>query len=449
MIRRSHSDSDLLTPLRVASVLPSREVRAYGTPFWLAYVANTLVMVAISLLFRYADFVTYLGGTELHLGWIVGVGMVGSLVMRLAMGVGIDRYGPRVVWLGSVVLFASTCFAHVAITSYTDPAIYLLRIAWCCAVAGIFGASMTFISHRVPVARLAEMLGMLGTAGFLGMVLGTQLGDLLLGSETIRRQQIEWMFLAAGLLGSCSAVFAYLATRGQVRPLRSKHPAMIGLLRRYHPGPVLLVGVAMGIGLGLPGIFLRTYAADLDIHRIGLFFGVYAPTAIATRLLTRRLPERFGTKPMILVGITGLVVGQLLFLLVGAEWQLVVPGVVYGFSHAVMFPSVVAAGSHVFPSRHRGLGTTLILGTFDAGQLVGAPTAGAILHCSTLVGLPSYPTMFVSMAAVLAAIGVFYAVAGRRGKLVPGRVARVRRRRVDPHVAEPATVEDECRSELV
>ena len=57
----------------------------YGLPFWRAYMANTAVMVAIALLYRYADFVTLLGGTELHLGWIVGVGMVGSLLVRLLL----------------------------------------------------------------------------------------------------------------------------------------------------------------------------------------------------------------------------------------------------------------------------------------------------------------------------------------------------------------------------
>ena len=43
-------------------------------------------------LFRYADFVTCLGGSEYELGWIVGVGMLGSIAMRIFQGVGIDRY---------------------------------------------------------------------------------------------------------------------------------------------------------------------------------------------------------------------------------------------------------------------------------------------------------------------------------------------------------------------
>jgi hypothetical protein len=68
-----------------------KQPAAYGRVFWFSYAANLCIMVAITLLFRYADFVTLLGGDEFDLGWIVGVGMVGSLAMRCAQGVGIDR----------------------------------------------------------------------------------------------------------------------------------------------------------------------------------------------------------------------------------------------------------------------------------------------------------------------------------------------------------------------
>jgi MFS family permease len=382
----------------------------------MAYVANLLVMVAIALLYRYADFVTLLGGTEFHLGWIVGVGMVGSLLMRLLLGTGIDRYGPRRVWLCSLIVFAAVCFAHLSITRYDTPAIYVLRVLFCLALAGIFGSSMTFISGRVPLVRMAEMVGMLGTSGFVGMVLGTQLGDLLCGTQSLQRWQIDRMFLVAGALGTCAVVFAGLATRGLPRPQARRHPPIARLLRRYQPGTVLLVGVALGAGLGLPATFLRTYAAELGIARIGLFFAVYAPTAIATRVLTRRLPERVGLAPMILLGLGLLAVTQLLFLPVRSEWMFLVPGIGYGIAHAILFPAMVAAGTRFFPEQYRGLGMMLTLSAYDLGQLTGAPTAGAILHYSVRLGLPSYPTLFVSMAAALALVATVYALSCRPAK---------------------------------
>ena len=58
-----------------------------------------------------------------------------------------------------------------------------------------------------------------------------------------------------------------------------------------------------------------------------------------------------------------------------------------------------------------------MLATWDAGQLVGAPTAGAVLRYSPLAGLPPYPTMFLVMTALLALIGVWYAVSSRTKRI--------------------------------
>lgn len=400
----------------------------YDRPFWRAYLANTAVMVAIALLYRYADFVTLLGGTELHLGWIVGVGMVGSLLVRLLLGTAIDRWGARLVWLGSLLLFSASCFGHLAVADYAGPAVYLWRVAYCSAVAGIMGAAMTFISGRAPVVRMAEMIGMLGTSGFFGVVLGTQLGDLLLGTETIQRWQVDRMFLVAGTLGLCAVTFVWGATRHEPRPKRRRRPPVLWILRRYFPGTVLLVGVATGIGVGLPTAFLRPYAAELGISRIGLFFGVYAPAAILTRIVTRRLPERLGLEPMILAGLGTVIVGQLLLVLVDSEWTFVLPGVTFGVGHAMLVPCLIAASSRAFPNRHRGLGTTLILAMFDLGNVVGAPLAGAIVHFSGTVGLPGYPTMFVTVAAVLGLAGVVYGLTGTVPTVRHPNLARVRRK---------------------
>ncbi len=392
---------------------PTEPPFTYGRPFWLAYASNALLMMAVSLLFRYADFVTLLGGSEFHLGWIVGVGMVGSLVTRVAIGSYIDRHGSRQVWLGSTVLFVATCLAHLAIVSHTGIAIYLLRISYCCGIAGIYGASITFISARGPSERMAELVGMLGTAGFLGTVVGTLLGDLLLGSATVGHAQVERMFVVAAGLGVLSFPFAWAATRTEMRPNTAAGASILTVLRRHYPGGVLLIGVAMGFGLGLPNTFLRTYAAELDIPRIGLFFLVYAAAAIVTRVATRRWPERFGSRPMILLGTAGMVLGLLLFLPVRAEWQLAFPALGCGCSHAILFPSVVAAGSITFPDRYRGLAIILVLAAWDVGQVLGALSVGALLEYSESAGLPPYPTMFLTMAGVLALVGAWYAAASR------------------------------------
>ena len=391
---------------------------AYDRPFWLAYASNFLLMVAYALLYRYADFVTLLGGTEFHLGWIVGIGMIGSLFTRVAIGSYIDRVGSRPLWLLATLLFVVVCFAHLVVTSYAGVTIYLLRILFCSAVAGVYGASMTFVTARAQVNRMAEIVAMLGTAGFLGTVVGSILGDILFGSIAIDRAHVMLMFVTAGLLGAASLPFAWAASRHECRPTPIADHSMWKVLRQHYSGMVLIVSMAMGMGLTLPNTFLRTYAADLNIPRIGLFFLVYAVAAVVTRVMARQWYARFGSRRIILGAFLGLAAGQVLFLPVSAEWMLLLPAIGFGATHAMVFPAVVAAGSVSFPSKNRGLATLLVLAAWDMGQLLGAPLAGAVLGYSRSAGLPPYPTMFLTVAGLLSLTGIWYAVASRRGTIL-------------------------------
>jgi MFS family permease len=406
---------------------PSDRV-AYGREFWMAHISNTLLLSGTGILVRYADFITVVGGNEFHLGWIVGIGMVGSFFMRIFLGAWIDRYGARPLWIGSLALFAVTCFAHLLIASPTGAAIYALRMSYCCALAGSYGASMTFVGGRASEQRLAELIGILGTAGMLGSVIGAVCGDLLLGMAEITRARVDAMFVVAGLFGVAAMPFSWVATRFESRPSRktrtqprpkaspadSSNQSLLAIVWRYQPGAVFVVGVAMGIGLGLPSTFLRTYADALGIQRISLFFFVYAVSAIVARVITRDWFERFGTRFLILLGTAGMVASLLLLLTVHVEWHLIVPAIAFGCSQAILYPAIVAAGAVSFPAENRGLATVLVLATWDIGVFIGSPAAGVILHYSSVVGLPPYPTMLCTIAGLLVFVDLWYAAASRK-----------------------------------
>jgi MFS family permease len=370
-------------------------------------------MVAISLMYRYADFVLFLDGTEWTVGRIVGVGMVGSLVMRFFQGYGIDHFGPRSIWLGSLAGFVLSLLGHVFVTNPDGLAIFLLRIGYSTSVAGAFGASITSVSRSLPLARMAEVIGSLGTSGFIAMALGPQLGDFLCGHEDITRRDLDTMFCVAAALGAVALASAELATRGQLAPRRRRRPHLLWLLRRYHPGSIMLLGIVMGMGFVIPTTFLPTYTLEIGIERTGSFFVVYAATAFITRLSTRRFPELFGVRPMIFLGLTALVVSLLCYLPVASEWGLMLPGVFAGMAHAVLFPSATAQGSAAFPNRYRGLGTTVMLAMLDIGTLCGAPLVGGMVEYSKRAGLPPYQTTFVALAAGVTLAGVVYGLSSR------------------------------------
>ena len=152
----------------------------YDMSFWFACLSHAALMTCMSALFRYADFVRFLvgegGHVEGHLGWIVGVGMVGTLAMRGFQGYAIDHYGPRLVWLASVVILAASLMAHLTVQRVDTPPIYLLRILMMTGIAGAFGSAITFTSLRSPESAYAGDDRCDGIFGVLRLDLGADPG---------------------------------------------------------------------------------------------------------------------------------------------------------------------------------------------------------------------------------------------------------------------------------
>jgi MFS family permease len=81
---------------------------------------------------------------------------------------------------------------------------------------------------------------------------------------------------------------------------------------------------------------------------------------------------------MLVRGLIGHTVGHFLLVNVSEGWHFILPSIVCGFGHALLFPAVVSLGSGSFPKECRGAGTAIILGFTDFGSLVFSPLLGRI-----------------------------------------------------------------------
>ncbi|GIW96124.1 MAG: hypothetical protein KatS3mg110_4165 [Pirellulaceae bacterium] len=375
---------------------------AYDSVFLACYAANTLLMTAISLLFRYADFVRWCGGSEQDLGWIVGMGMAGAIWVRYFQGGAMDRWGTRLVWLVSLAAIVASVLGHTLVRRVDTVTVYLLRLVYMMGVAGAFGASTTFVSLRAPPGRMAEMIGILGSSGFVGMAIGPVLGDWLFSFGKLS-DQIQRMFFTSALLVLVSAVCVVLATRGAPRPALRRLPPVWAIIWRYHPGSILLAAAAMGMGLQMPHIFVRAYGAEIGLAGIRTFFLMYAATAFVARWATRHWTDRRGPRWGIIGGLAALAASMVLQLAVRSDWQWALPAAAAGLGHALLFPAVVSGGTRSFPPRYRGVAVMLTLAMFDLGALIGQPLVGTLVNWGRRMQWPAYEVAFSVVASLLAA----------------------------------------------
>jgi MFS family permease len=389
-----------------ADALLPPESSPYGLPFWLCYISNLTTVIAMSMMVRYVDFIKHLGGNDVDLGIVVGAAAVGSLLTRLPLGVGIDHYGPRRIWLFSLVLLGACLLAHLLVAESMLP-LYPLRMLMATAVAGVFGANVTFAISLVPQNRIAEMVAMVGTSGFIGMFIGPFLADYLCGqTATVSRDRLNLLFMVPAFFCLIAFLSAWGATFRQPKRKQAKldPPKVIFqrtlfAIRNYTWFPLLILGIAISCGLNLPGTFVRAFAIEHSLGQIFWFFAAYAVAAFLWRLKARKVLQKDRPERLIPPATVALAAGILMLLFVNSSWMLIFPGIVMGSAHAFLFPTLVAALSSRFPQEYRGLGTTLAMTTFDIGALLGAPALSGVLFSARSLGLPAYPTMFIAASA--------------------------------------------------
>lgn len=378
----------------------STERTIYDRSFWLAYVANLMLVTANSLTFRFAEFIHFLGGTETVTGQIVRAGLLGSLAVRLVLGQAIDGAGVRRIWAASSVCFIAGGLMFV-FSDRIGPLLYIARVLFTAGMASMFACSIYHVQGHVPPYRRTEIIGSLGTSGFIGMIAGTQLGDLLFHTIPHHGRLFAILFGITVALGIGYFVLVARITRGETRSAVMS-PPIHRLAFRYWPGPVVLVALVMGAGFTVTTVFLTRYATEHGLHGIGMFFAGYAACAFVFRWVSRSWSAAIGRHRVILIGLTGHVLGYLLLIPVHSDLGFLLPAVLHGFGHALLFPCVVSLGAGAFPPEYRGTGTTIILAFVDLGTMLSAPLLGRLIEAE------GFTRTYLAMAGFTFAVAAVY-----------------------------------------
>jgi MFS family permease len=396
------------SPPSALTPLPS-STAVYSSAFWLAYAANVAAVTANALTYRFAELVDFLGGREQVAGTIIGVATAAALISRVFLGQAIDRYGVRRLWVASSLVFVAGG-ALLTIADGLSWPLYVARSLFAIGLAGMFTCSTVHIQSLVPAHRRTEVIGSLGSSGFVGMIIGALLGDAIFHGMT-GQTRFTALFGVSTVLGACYAGLVLYLTRRERHVRPAETPAVHRLLLRYWPGNVMLVAFVMGLMLAVTTVFLTRFATHKGLSGLGPFFVGYAGSAFTFRLVARQWSRTVGRHRMILLGLAGHATAMLLLPFVTSEWLFCVPAVFGGFGHALLFPAVVSLGSEAFPREYRGTGTTIVMGFFDVGTFVSAPILGGIID---LFGGHGFTPMFLFAAAVAAIVAFVYLLTGAR-----------------------------------
>jgi MFS family permease len=271
-------------------------------------------------------------------------------------------------------------------------------------------AAILHVQNQAPRARRTEVVGNFGSSGFIGMILGSQLGDLIFAATAEDHSRFYILFGLATLLTVAHGVLAVVITRGDAHVRPSETPWPHRLVVRYWPGPIVAVAIMMGVSFTVTTVFLSRMTAERGLGGIGTFFLGYCFSAFIFRVASSTWSARLGRHRLLLVGLAGHATGHLMLSQVTSQWQLVIPALTCGFGHALLFPSVVSLGTETFPREYRGTGTAIILGFTEVGVAISAPLLGWIIDtCRASGTVEPFAAMYYASASSACCVAIFYA----------------------------------------
>jgi len=329
-------------------------------------------------------YIKQLGGTEVEIGLVMGIYSAVGIVCQPLLGPWVDALGRRpFMWVGIGCVLASTVLAAVA---HSVPLLILVRMLQGVAFSAFFVANFSYVIDLIEPSQRGMALGVYGVSGFASTALAPLAGEWL-----IRRWGFNALFAVSGLTVFVAAWHVWHLRepgRTEVRYVRGFQWAREGVadvFRRH-----MAVAFFFGLGTGTLSAFLPTFAEQLGVRTVALFYTGYAASAIAVRIVGGRLIDTAGRRAVIVPSMFVLATAAALLAATGyaAEHRIGVPallvvvvtGLLCGAAHGFLYPALAALVADDAPPARRGAVIGIFSAIFLSGQAGGAFAFGWVAH---------------------------------------------------------------------
>lgn len=365
--------------------------------FILICLANLTIFLGFQMLLPTLPvYVKYLGGDEAMAGLVIGVFTVSAVLIRPFVGMALDVYGRKVIYLAGLVIFLLSSLAY----NWAPTVAILLGIRF---IHGFgWGAASTaggtIATDVIPKQRLGEGMGYYGLAATLSMAVAPAAGLYIISNAGFTTLfVISAAFgLATFILGSLIHYekIAGAGQRGALFERSALRPSLVMFFVTTTYGAVVS--------------FIALYGAQRGIVNIGIFFTVYAVVLTLIRPVAGILVDRRGFNVVIIPGI--IFIGAAMLLLSQAQTlsMFLLAGVIYGAGFGSVQPGMQALAVKNVPPNRRGAANATFFSSFDLGIGIGSTLWGFVSK------LTDYSQMYLLAAfPALLALVVYIILSGR------------------------------------
>lgn len=353
-------------------------------------------------------FAESLGAAPELIGMVVAASTVTGVVFKLPSGALSDIFGRRRLMMVGALFFAVPPFLYPAVTDAGS--LLLLRFVHGFATAIFAPVASAYVAGLGDLGRGAR-LGWFSSANDLGATVGPLLGGLILFATA----SFAASYLMVGLLGVLALGVALLVPEVEqprpaaARSLAAQTAELRNGLRDVLTTPAVLTAAAveatMYLGFGAFLGFMPVYAraVGLDDAQIAVVLALQLTVAVLAKPLTGNLSDRFGRKPVIVLGLLACAVALPLIFRMSSFTALAAVVPLLGLGIAAVTPATNALIADLVAARQLGTGMGVFGTIWDIGEAAGPIFAGVV------IGQLGYEPAFDGIAAIIAAVALAFA----------------------------------------
>lgn len=255
-------------------------------------------------------------------------------------------------------------------------------------------------------------MGLLGTAGAVGMAAGPAIGGML-----ANKAGIDAMFYCSSAFGLTSI----LIILGMKETLAVKHKFSLSHLwvdrgDLFEPRvwvPCLVMSLC-AYSYGALFTVIPDFGEDLGIRNKGLLFSCLTVASLLVRLLGGKASDVYGRQAVLRISTLVMVTAMLIIAYSTTPLQLIIGVTVYGFAQGVTSPTLLAWATDLSPINRKGRGVSSLYISMEFGIGIGAFLSGIVYGNKT----ERFDNTFL-LCGLLAGIAFLFLLAleGRRRRM--------------------------------
>lgn len=321
------------------------------------------------------SYLTSLGGAD-YKGFIISLFTVTAMISRPFSGKLADRLGRvPVMMTGSLVCFICSLIYPV-LSSVAG--FLLLRLIHGFSTGFTPTGQTAYLSDIIPAHKRGEAMGLLGTAGTLGMASGPALGGVIANAFGLSA-----MFYCS----SCFALTSILILTGLRETLTEKHKLHYSVMKisrvdLFEPRVITpcLVMVLCAYAYGAVFTIIPDFGQHVGVKNKGILFTYLTMASLLVRLIGGKASDKWGRKRVLKVSSLTIACGMTTIALADTTTQLILGIVVYGLGQGVTSPTLLAWATDLSDPHHKGRGIASLYIFMELGIGIGAFFSGLIYN---------------------------------------------------------------------